>query len=253
MNRAIETAIATMTSAIETAVRERAEYDADPHERAVDREQFRREIDQRRDTAIATAKATLAREFSAIESTYQARRRVDFDEASVASSWGRIERYLDTGRGIDDVLELEGLTRADCQAIRQNYASWLAVQIPEARPQDIERRIRPDLLRVLEREVALMDQAEAGATRDELDRVKAADAVRSVDKMAVEAGASGKISPQSMLEVGYSQRAAGIGPEPEAWETITDRVDPLAAARRARNSASPAVRDAANDGLRGEG
>ena len=246
----IERAIEAMISAIETAARERSEYDRDPHDRQADRHAFRAQIDARRDSAIAQARATLAREAEHAHTLYEKLRRTSFDEAGVAAAWKRIETLLESGRGVDDVIARAGFDRNEAEAIRRNLSTWMASKIPEARPVDIERRVMPDLFKVQRAELRLMDQAEADATRGEHDRLAAADAVRAVDKMGVAAAIAGKVPAQELLEVGYAQIAASIAPPAKSWDQIVAEVDPEAHASAARNGLDLRLRGPLNENAR---
>jgi hypothetical protein len=249
-NYKVENAIDAMLKAVEAAAREHAAYDADPHERKADQEEFRARIDARKNDAVARARATLTAEAETVHGLYERLRKTSFDEAGVAAAWKRIEALLETGRGLDEVIERASFSRNEAEAIRREYAAWMARRLPEARPVDIERRVMPDLFRVQKAEIALMDRAEAEATTAEHERLATADVVRVLDKMAVEAAATGKVSSQAMLEVGYAQRAAGIAPPTKDWSEIVREVDPEAAAKAARNSAAPELRDALNRNAR---
>lgn len=222
----IQRAIERIIEAIETAAREHAAYDADPHPRKADQDEYRARIDHQRDVTIATARADLAKESATIDAIYSKSRRSDYDEAAVASAWTRVESLLSTGRGIDDVVGRDSFSRDEAEAIRRNYSTFLAAQDPDLRPVAVERRTAPDLQRVLQREIALMPTAEAEATAAELERIRVGDVLRSIDKMAVEAKQSGRVSGQALLETGFAMNAAGITPPERSWKSIVDSIDP---------------------------
>jgi hypothetical protein len=225
-----------MVRAIEDGARERAAYLADPHEREADRAEFLKMIDKRRDDAVKAAKLELDNEFEKVATVYQRSKKTSYDEAAVAAAWGRVKSLLDTFRGVDDIVEREGFDRNEAEALRRNLATYTAAQLPEARPVDIERRVRPDLYRVLRAELRLMDRGEAEATQAEIERIASADVVRAVDKMGVTAAMAGRVAPQELLEVGFATSAAGFEPDGQTWSDIVREVDPEAAARAARET-----------------
>jgi hypothetical protein len=250
-NDNIQRAVMAMIDAIENAARERAQYLLDPHPRQADRDEFLKLIDRRRDDTVNAARVALDTEYDRIATTYQQARKKSFDDAEVNAAWrDRVKPLLDTLHDVDYIVSLPGFDRSAAEALRRNLASFTATQIPEASPASIERRVRPDLYRVLKAEIALMDRDEAEATQAEFERLATADTVKAVDKMAVEAQQSGRVSGQAMLEVGYAQRAAGIAPPARSWDSIVAEVDPLAAARAARDTLPPDIRTRLNEDAR---
>lgn len=249
----IQRAIETIIGAIETAAREHAAYDADPHPRKADQDEYRARIDHQRDVTIATARADLAKESATIEAIYSKTRRTSFDEAAVGSAWTRISSLLSSGRGVDDVIARDGFTRDEAEALRRNYSTFLAAQDPNLQPVAVERRTAPDLQRVLQREIALMPAAEAEATAAELERLRVGDVLRSIDKMAVEAAQSGKVSGQALLETGFAMNAAGITPPAKSWDQIVAEVDPLGAARAHFDTLDPETRARVTEAAKAQG
>jgi hypothetical protein len=253
-NIRIERAVMAMVDAIENAARERAQYLLDPHPRKADRDDFLKMIDKRRDDVVKGARVALDTEFDRIAKDYQRARKTSFDDNAVTAAWEHaVKPLLDTLHDVDYIAALPGFTRDQAEAIRRFLPAHEASQFPEARPQDIERRVRPALYTVLRREIALMDRDEAEATQAEFERLAAADTVKAVDKMAVEAQQSGRVSGQAMLAVGYAQKAAGIAPPPESWRSIVSRISPLDLANAQFNTLDPETRSRVIDEAKRQG
>jgi hypothetical protein len=244
MNDRIQRAVEAMVKAIEDGARERAAYLADPHERQADRDEFLKMIDRRRDDIVKGAKVALDTEFSRIASTYQRTRKssTSYDEAEVAAAGVRVKGFLDTFRGVPEIVEREGFDRNEAEWLRRNLAAYEATRFPGARPVDIERRVRPQMYDILRAELRLMDRDEAQATEDELGRVATDGVVKAVDKMAITAAQSGRIPAQDLLAVGFAGSAAGFEPSRQTWRDILAQVDPDAAAVADRNALPPATR-----------
>jgi hypothetical protein len=145
-NQRIQAAVQAMVDAIANSARERARYMLDPHPRQADRDDFLKLVDRRRDDTVKAAKVALDTEFERIAKGYQRARKTGYDEAAVNAAWNdRVKPLLDTFHDVDYIASLPGFDRNQAEAIRRNLAAFEAVRIPEASPETIERRVRPDL------------------------------------------------------------------------------------------------------------
>jgi len=208
MNINTQASIEAAFRAIESIVAARQRLVSDPHARKTDQVAALDSLDAQAHDAVRRATESVRVEGEKIQRAYQRNKKTSYDEQAVTSAWGRIEKLIGAGaEGMDEIVSRfgqAGYGREAAEAIRQNLSTYLTLGMKGARREEIDRRVAEALDRVERGELKLMGYDERSATEAELDRRGTDAAMKSLQRTAATATATGTIPASATLEMGFA-------------------------------------------------
>lgn len=221
MDYQFEAAITAILEAVRNADRELAKYDKHPKRKSEANDEIdagRRAIAAERDDRTMAAFRAMGAASAEIQTAYNRARMTSFDSVDVQSSWSRIEKMLDAGLGAVDVLNMPGLTRSDCEALRRGIRAHFVTAMKGSSADETARATTTVLDLVSKAEIPLMEPDEARATQAELGRRAVESTLPAIAKYLDRARA-GLAGPQDQIEIGYALNDAGYVPPADVPRT----------------------------------
>lgn len=211
MNRTIQQEIDNAIRLLSALEADEREYRGDPDPRQADRERVQAGFDERRRQTIESARHRITRERERHMREFEKARKTSFDPTEVSEAWRRIERLLDAGVGIGEIVARigqSGFERSAAEAIRQNLWAWQVAKAKGRNVEQIDREVEDTLLTLLRHESPLMDYSERDATESFVELLAVEPAIEAFEKLAVSAQTTGRVGAQGLIALGLAEGAA---------------------------------------------